>query len=222
MIWNNLRKYALVNFGSVLVSLFTLFALSVTVSAQDAPNYLLGNLTLDSDLTTNQIQEVGDEITNYTNTMLKEANGNITKLNVLLIEDMAKRNIIDEEAKEGFLSFVSSLPAGNLTTGNVTDSVKDLNTSSALLDEIAKNNSDSETVTLMSEILKNGITDIGNVVSGNVTDTGLPPMTILSESDEANLLVTCGLIAGIAYGPGLAIAGVSICHSVVLLEEHFS
>lgn len=161
--------------------------------------------------------------------MLKEANGIITKMNVLLIEDMAKRNIINEEAKEGFLSFAASLPKppmetvpgttpGNLTIPrNVTDILKDLDTSPALLDEIAKDNSDSQMVTLMSDILKKRITDIGNVVSGNVTDIELPTMTFMSEGDWAYIgkLYTCELAGAIAYGGIGAIAAVSMCATLM-------
>lgn len=49
--------YSTIIFGGVLASLFTLFfSLSGNVSAQDAPDYLLGNLALDSDLTPEQVQ----------------------------------------------------------------------------------------------------------------------------------------------------------------------
>ncbi|HEX2306234.1 MAG TPA: hypothetical protein VHH33_08090 [Nitrososphaeraceae archaeon] len=51
----------------------------------------------------------------------------------------------------------------------------------------------------MTDILKKRVTDIGNLVSGNGTDTGLPPVTI-SSSDAAWALVgkvaTCTLIGG--------------------------
>ena len=191
MIWNSLQIYSPIVFGSVLASLFTLFILSVNVSAQDAPNYLFGNLGLESNLTREQLQELGDKITNYTSTMLKEANGNDTKLNVLLVEDLAKRNIIDEETKQGFLSFIANIPKppmeglpdiipGNVTLlGNSTDFLKDLDSSSALLDEIANNNTGSQLVTLMTDILKKRVTDIGTLISGNGTDTGM--VTISSE-----------------------------------------
>jgi hypothetical protein len=198
-------------FGSVLVLLFTLIAPSVNVSAQDAPDYLMGNLTLNSKLTTEQVKEIGDKIANYTGTMLKEANGNITKMNVLLTEDMAKRNIIDQEAKEDLLSLVASLTAGNLTKGNVTDILKDLNTSSALLDEIAKNNSDSQTVSLMSEILKKRITDIGNAVSGNVTDVEVPTMTFMSDGAYLGALYGCEAVGLITYGFTGAMVAVQVC-----------
>jgi hypothetical protein len=188
------------------------------VSAQDAPDYLLGNLTVDSDLSPEQIQAIGDKIANYTGTMMKEANGNMTKMNILLIEDLEKRNLIDEDAKEDFLSFAASLPTRNLTTsGNDTDILKDLNTSSALLDEISKNNSDSQRVILMTDILSKRITDIGNVVSGNVTNIEVPTTTFMSEGDWSYLgaVFGCGLIGMALYG-GIGYAvGVETCGPIM-------
>jgi len=210
----NIGNYAPIVFGSVLASLFTLFALSVNVSAQDAPDYLLGNLTNEKNLTKEQRQEIIDKIANYTSTMKKAANGNQTKLNVLLIEDLAKRNIIDEEAKQDFFSVIvktnkppmEGLPGTLPGTipGNTTDILKDLDASSALLDEIAVNNSDSQVVTLMTDIIKKHVTDIGTVVSGNVTDTG--PVTIGDIGDftygEFARALTCTLV--VASTPGFA------------------
>ncbi len=211
MFGKSIRIFSPIVFGSVLASLITLFALNVNVSAQNAPDYVLGNLTLKSNLTKEETQGIADKITNYISTMQKAANGNQTKLNVLLIEDLAKRNIIDEDAKQGFLAFIASthkpsmegLPGtlpGNLTIPGNTDFLKDLDTSSALLDDIAKNNSDSQVVTLMTDILKKRGTDIGNLVSGNVTDTG--PVTIEEMSwGEAYVKgATCALIGGAMSG----------------------
>jgi hypothetical protein len=228
MIGNNLRIYTPTVFGSVLASLFTLFTLSVNVSAQDAPDYLFGNLTFEKNLTKEQLQEIIDKGRNYTSTMLKAANGNETKLNVLLIEDLAKRNIINEEAKQGFLSFIANMPKppmgslpgtgpGNLTLpGNVTlpgnsiDFLKDLDANSVLLDEIAKNNSDSQTVTLMTDILKKKVTDIGIFVSGNGTDMGLPPVTISSfvTPGQFGKAVLCASLTTLG---GISGAGVAVC-----------
>lgn len=222
MIRNNLGLYAPVVFSSVLVSLFTLFASSPNVTAQDAPDYLLGNLTFEKNLTKEQIQEAIDKVSNYLDNLKKEASGNETKLNVLLIEDMAKRNIIDEETKQGFLSFVATLPkppmsifpefpGSDLPPGtipsptfpdeNVTDFLKDLDTSSNILDNIAKNNSDSQVVVLMTDIIKKRVTDIGTFATGNGTDTDLPPVTIDMSWGEAFAKgATCALIGGALSG----------------------
>ncbi|HTH23195.1 MAG TPA: hypothetical protein VL854_13335 [Nitrososphaeraceae archaeon] len=154
--------------------------------------------------------------------------GNQTKLNVLLIEDLAKRNIIDAEAKEDLLSFVSSLPkppmvtlpgtlpgnnltipGNNLTIpGNNTEILKELNATSALLDEIAINNTDSQPVTLMTDILKKKVTDIATFVSGNGTDNVLGPVTIQLGSDKfwanVGISVICSLV-GMSIPGGAAI-----------------
>jgi hypothetical protein len=217
MIGNNLRLYAPVIVGSVLAIYFTLFATSGNVSAQDAPDYLLGNLTLEKNPTEEQTQEALDKVKNYTSTMLKEANGNDTKLTVLLFEDMAKRNIIDEDAKQGFLAFVASLPEPPMETlpgtlprnltipGNTTDFLKDLDVSSTLLNEIAVNNSDSQVVTLMTDILKKKVTDIGTLVSGNGTATG--PVTISSEWEYPEDLIKGATCAGLFVLGGTPLTG---------------
>lgn len=214
MFGKSIRIYSPIIFGSILVSLFALFALGGNVSAQNEPDYILGDLTNEKNLTKEKKQEIFDKIANYWNTMKKEANGNGTKLNVLIIEDMAKRKIIDDDAKQAFLSFIVGLPKppmttlpgiipGNLTfpgpgnipgpgiipgnitfPGNNTEFIKGLDTSSAMLDAIAKNNSDSQTAVLMSDIFKKRITDIETFVSGNVTDTG--PVTIEGEFNDVS------------------------------------
>ena len=82
---------------------------------------------------------------------------------------------------------------GNITLpGNNTEFIKGLDTSSAMLDAIAKNNSDSQTAVLMSDIFKKRITDIETFVAGNVTNTG--PVTI--EGEFSN--VSAGEFAGAA------------------------
>ena len=210
----NIKNHAPIVFGSVLTSLFTLLALSVNVSAQDAPDFLLGDLANEKNLTNEQRQEISDRISNYWSTMKEEANGNGTKFSTLVIEDMAKRKIIDEDAKQGFLSFIGKLPKsnvipdpGNLTIpgpvplpGNNTGILKDLDTSSAMLDEIANNNSDSQTVILMTDVFKKQVSGIKDVISGNVTDTGIVPFEDLSS-------VTPGEFGGAALCAGLTFLG---------------
>lgn len=219
MIVKNLRSYASVFVSSVLVSLFTLFAPSVDVYAQDAPDFVLGNLTLKNNLTKEEGEEIGDKITNYVSSMQKASNGNQTKLNVLLIEDLAKRNIIDEDAKRGFLAFVASMPKlpmeglpgtlpGNLTIPGNNDLLKGLDASNAKLDEIAKNNSDTQLVTLMTNILKKQGTDIGNLISGNGTDTGPVTISDISWGEAYVKGATCALV-------GSALSGGSLVQSVL-------
>jgi len=232
MIGNNLRKYAPIVLSTVLASLFTFFTLNVNVSAQDAPDYLLGNLTLERNLTKEQRQEIIEKVTDHLRTVKKEANGNITKLNMLLIEDLAKRKIIDAEAKEDLLSFISSLPKppmetlpgtipGNVTIpGNNTELLKELDATSALLDGIAINNTDSQPVTLITDVIKKKVTDIETFVSGNGTDNGLGPVTIGIGSDEtwSNIgrAMFCTLVAASNPGAGAAMATSLQCIEIVM------
>ena len=240
MIGNNLRSYAPVIVGSVLVSLFALFAPSVSVSAQDAPNYLLGNLTFEKNPTKEQIQEAVDKVKNYTNTMVKAANGNETKLSMLIIEDLTKRNIIDENAKQGFLSVIATIPKphietlpgtipGNLTIpgdipipANNTEFLKELDTSSAMLDNIANNNSDSQVVTLMTDILKKRVTDIGAFVSGNVTDTG--PVTISGEFNDvsAGEFAEAVVCTAAVFASGNLISSIANGYSCVMSAKYLN
>lgn len=200
MIKNNFRRYEQVVFGSVLASLFILFGPTISVSAQDAPDFLLGNLTLEKNPTKEQTQEAIEKVSKYLDSMKKEANGNKTKFSVLMIEDLAKRNIIDDDAKQSFLSLIDSFPKPpmgtfpgstipNMTGPTFPDEavpgfLKDLDSSSAMLDNIAKNNSDSQAVTLMTDIIKKKVTDIGTLVSGNGTDTG--PVTFSDEFGDVS------------------------------------
>ena len=234
MFCNNKRILLPVVLGSVFTSLFAIGGLSINVYAQDAPDFLLGNLASEENPTKEQTQEAIDKINNYTSTMLKEANGNRTKLNILLIEDLEKRNIIDEDAKQGFLKLITTIPKppigtipgfpgpafpGNLTAPtfpdeNNTDFLKDLDTSSTLLDNIAKNNTDSQVVTLMTDILKKKVTDIESFVSGNGTDTG--PVTIEGEFNDVSptdfaKAVTCAAAVVLGGSPLTSIANGYYC-----------
>jgi hypothetical protein len=220
MFSNNTRTLLPIILGSVFTTLFAICGLSVNVSAQNTPDYLLGNLTLERNLTSEQRQEVIEKVSNYISTMKKEANGNITKLNVLLIEDLAKRNIIDEEAKQGLLSFIAAIPKPLLpglrgtmpenlsTSGNTTGLFGSLEDSSKLLENIARNNSDSQPVTLMTDILKKRISDLGIVPTG--------PVTISSESTWANVgkVATCSLVGSILPG-GAGWGAAAACANLV-------
>ncbi|HTH23194.1 MAG TPA: hypothetical protein VL854_13330 [Nitrososphaeraceae archaeon] len=81
-----------------------------------------------------------------------------------------------------------------------------------MLDDIANNSSDSQTVTLMTDILKRKVTDIGTLISGNGTNTGL---VTISDNEEgwANLgkIATCTTLGMMMPGYGTTIAVVSAC-----------
>lgn len=219
----NINNHVPIVIGSVLASIFTIFGLSGDVFAEDEPEYLFGNLTNEGNLTKAQKQEIIDKVTNYTSTMKKEASGNETKLNVLLIEDLAKRNIIDEKAKQGLLSFIAGIPKssvgtlpntipGNLTIpGNITGLFKSPEDSIKLLDDIAKNNSDSQAVTLMTDILKKRISDLGTV-------PGNGPVPLIDESTWADIgkIATCVAVGSLIPGGIInEAAGVIYCGLLV-------
>lgn len=118
---------------------------------------------------------------------------------------------MESEAKSAVLIIITiiilTITSGNITLpGNSTAFLKDLDASSALLDEIAKNNSDSQTVTLMTDILKKKVTDIGILVSGNGTDIMLfsdeiPPGDFVKGVTCAAVFVLSGnIVSSLANG----------------------
>lgn len=237
MVKNNLGLCVPAVVGAAFIALFALLATSLSVFAQDAPDFLLGNLTLEKNPTKEQTQEAIDKVSKYLDNMKKEANGNETKFSMLIVEDLEKRNIIDEDTKQGFLSFIANSPKppmspfpgfpgstipGNLTVPtfpdeNITDFQKELNTSSAMLDNIAKNNSESQVVTLMTDIIKKKVTDIGTLVSGNGT-TG--PVTISGEFNDVSptdfaKAVTCAAAVVLGGSPLTSAANGYYCIKVM-------
>jgi len=221
MFCNNKRILLPIVLGSVFTSLFAIVGLSINVYAQDSPDLLLGDLALKTNLTKEETQEVVDKVTNYTSTMLKAANGNQTKLEMLLIEDLAKRNIIDEDAKQGFLSFIAKIPKppmetlpstipGNLTVPtfpeNSSDFLKDLDASSSLLDEIANNNSDSQPVSLMTSILKKRVGDLGN---------GTDVLPFSGDAEIFGKAVVCAAMVVLGGSPATSAANAYYCYELM-------
>ena len=92
--------FLMVLISSTLASVFaTNFGSNIGVNAASgAPNYLLGNLS-NANLTASQVTEYSDKVSNYTKTILEKSNGNSSKMNMLLIDDLFKRNIINEKEK---------------------------------------------------------------------------------------------------------------------------
>src|SRR5215475_8706479 len=121
---NKIRvNYLIITIVSIVASVFAVnFASNLEVSAQRTPEYLLGNISLSNNLTAAQAQEISDKIDNYTETIKQKAKGNLTKMSMLLIDDLLGRKIIDEKDKQEASSFVTGLnqikPLGNLTIGD--------------------------------------------------------------------------------------------------------
>jgi hypothetical protein len=208
---NQAIKYSVI-FSTILVS--SLFGLAIgsglyaSASTSTTPDYLLGNLSLSDNLTASQISEASDKIANYTRHFVQESKGNLTRMNMLLFDDLEKRNIINELDKQELLSLNIALseikPTSNLTLIN--------NDVSSLLEEMATNSSNPMLVTLKSD-LKKKINDIGTLVAGNGTGnvtggiTGLPPLTIgdFWDNEHRSLRLTLGCQAA-----GTAVAGVAL------------
>ena len=206
--------------SGILISLFSLIlGSSVYVYASTTPDYLIDNLSINN-VTASQILEINDKIVNYTKHFVKESKGNLTKMNMLIFDDLEKRNIINEKEKQELLSLDIALsknkPTSNLTLIDISNlTLIDRNVSS-LLEEMVSNSSNPLLVTLKST-LKNKIHDIGTNVgtliagngTGNVTGgiTGLPPLTIGDFWDDSNrgLRLTLGCQA-----LGTAITGMAI------------
>jgi hypothetical protein len=87
-------------------------------------------------MTTAQIGEISDKIANYTNHFVKESKGNQTKMNMLLIDDLEKRNIINEKDKQVLLTLnegFNEIVPTNLTL--INENV------SSMLERLANNSS---------------------------------------------------------------------------------
>ena len=72
-------------------------------------------------------------------------------------------------------------------------------------------NSDSQIIILMNDILQKRITDVGNVVSGNVTDIKIPTMTYMSDGAYLGALYGCEAVGLVTYGLVGAMTAVSVC-----------
>ncbi len=224
---NNQTQYLLAIFVGALTPLIALnLGSSVDdVNASTNPNYLVGNLSLSNNLTTSQVLEISDKITNYTKYFVQESNGNLTKMNILLIDDLENRSIINEKDKQELLSLNIALNEFN-PLGNLTLLDRDV---SSLLDETVTNSSNPMLVTLKSDLNKKihdiG-TNVGTLISGNgthnVTDglTGLPPSTIgdFWDDEHRSLRLTLGcqalgtVVSGVALGSYIG----SICGVILV------
>src|SRR5918995_146434 len=137
-------------FSAVFISL--LFSLNsgsrINVSASGAPNYVLGNQSLSNNLTASQISELSDQIVNYTKPFVQKSGDNLTLMNMLLINDLESRNIINATDKQELLSLNNAL-GGIKPTSNLTLIDEEV---SSLLEEMATNSSNPLIVTLKSEL----------------------------------------------------------------------
>ena len=182
-----------------------------------------------NNLTPTQTTEITDKVVNYTKTIVEKANGNLTKMSLLVTDDMTKRNIINENEKQELISFISGL-----------DEIKDTNNLTRINEEVSSrlealaNNSSNPTMIVFKSGLKHltfSCDDIGVdlstgvciLMSGNATGIpnnnltlggpGLPPMTIGSNDQPERFgkcLIDIG-VGGITYGGIGAAIGLGKC-----------
>jgi hypothetical protein len=223
---NNQTRNILVIFGGILASLFALSSVDDnSASASTTPDFVLDNLSLSNNLTTAQILENGDKITNYTKHFVQESKGNLTKMNMLLIDDLENRSIISEQDKQELLSLNDAL--GKVTfPNNLTLIDREV---SSHLEVLASNSSNPIVITLKSDLKKKihdiG-TDFGTLIAGNLTgnvtggNTGLPPMTIGDFWDDEHrslrLTLGCQAIGTAVSGPAIGSYIGSICGVILV------
>ncbi len=207
-------KNLLITFGGILASLIVLnLGSSVDdVNASTNPDYLLGNLTSDPSMPQAiLIGNLSEQSANILMSMRDQANGNLTKLDMLLLDEMEKRNMINSEDRQGLQTLLFGTmnidPSINLTMVN--------REVSSLVDSATKNTS-NPTLTSLLSTLKHVTPDIGTntgtLISNNVTNgtLGLPPLTIDASSTLDGIIKnaktqTCGVV-GWVVGEGVGTA----------------
>ena len=217
-------------FSGILIS--SLFSLNigsrVDVSASTTPDYLLGNVSLNN-LTPTQTTEITDKVVNYTKTIVEKANGNLTKMSLLVTDDMTKRNIISENDKQELNSFISSLDqiknTSNLTLINeeISSNLEGLTSNSSNPIMVALKSGLNHLTPSCDSIGVDLSTGVCILMSGNATgmpndnltlgNTGLPPMTIGSNDQPERFgkcLIEIG-VGGITYGGIGAAIGLGQC-----------
>jgi hypothetical protein len=221
--------------GGLLALLFTIYfgsSINVSASVSTAPDFLIGNLSFNN-ITTSQVIDNADKITNYTKNIVQESKGNLTQMNILLINDLEDRSIINENDKQELLLLNDAL--GKIIFPNNFTLID--TAVSSQLEELATNSSNPMVVTLKSDLKKKihdiG-TDFGTLIAGNLTgnltgnlagnvtggNTGLPPMTIGSFWDDEHrslrLTLGCQAVGTVAMGPGIGSYIGSICGVILV------
>jgi hypothetical protein len=228
MFRNNQTRNLLITFGGILASLLALHLGSSIddVSASTEPDFMLGNVS--TSLTMPQASQLGnlsEQDLNLLSEMRQESNGNLTKLNMLLLDEMERRNIINNVEKQELLTLVVGTaninPTNNLT---IID-----NEVSSMLDTVGRNTTNPTVVALKSTLGR--IVDLrpdiivpsnGTLSSGNITGgiSGLPPLTIDASSTLAGIeknakVQTCALVGSIIDdGLGAGVGGI-VCNYIL-------
>jgi hypothetical protein len=206
MFRNNQSRNLLITFGGLLASLLVL-NMGINVDK------VFSSVGSNSSTTPKTLNFT--EALNLVRSMQEESNGNLTQLNILLIDEMERRDIINEEEKKELATYMVGFNKIK-PTGNITDI--DIQIIS-LLDNIETNSSNPTSTTLKST-LKNVVPDIGTntaTLISNLNNTlpGLPvPIEDIGDFEARTHLdswarCTTGMAVGSLLGPaGAAAAGV--------------
>jgi hypothetical protein len=207
MFRNNQTSNLLIIFGGILVSLLII---NMGTSVDEVFSSTGGSNSSATPQTLNFTEAL-----NLLRSMQEKSNGNSTELNMLLIDEMERRKIINEEEKKELTTYMVGFNKIK-PTRNITD--MDTRVIS-LLDNIETNSSNPIATTLKST-LKNVVPDIGTntaTLISNLANNTLPglPVTIEDIGDfaarthlDSYSSCTAGMVGGALLGvPGLLAGG---------------
>lgn len=213
----------------MLSSMFALnFVSNTSVSASNTPDYLFGKIS-NGNLSAAQATELIDKVVNYKKSLLEKSNGNLSRMNTLLLDDLEKRNIINETDKQQILSLNTALnemkPTSNFTllNKNLSTQIENLATNSSNpvmvgLKDILKRNictpiiGIDENVCLPLVLANSALTSSNNLTNRT---SGLPSMTVnhIINNSGYNYLVWehCMMLATLTYGGVGMLEGAAMC-----------
>jgi hypothetical protein len=230
--WTSLQKEMGLGFAIALIlissTMVTTFANNFVVSASgsSAPNYVLGNVS-NTNLTAAKALEMEGKVVNYTETLAEKSNGNLTKMNMLLLDDLVKRNIINEKEKQELLSF-SFVSNEIKPTSNFTLVKKDI---SSRIEKLATNSSNPVMILLKDGLKRTALpcipiigingkvclpfyrSNATNIVNNMTNATSGLPSIMVSKNFASDLIRAegCYLTAMVLYGGLGALEALYLC-----------
>jgi hypothetical protein len=162
-----------------------------------------------NDMTSSQAMQLGsvrDKISAYIQTVKLESNGNLTKMNELILDDMGPEGLLNEKEKQTILHILKGLDQ-NATVANAPVLKKEV--SSALTE--AMRNSTNKNMIVIASLLNSSINKLQPIAGPN----GVPILTVndLVVTVPASVLLETGCaLVGLSLfgGPGAAL-GAGIC-----------
>jgi hypothetical protein len=162
-----------------------------------------------NDMTSSQAMQLGsvrDKISAYMQTVKLESNGNLTKMNELILDDMGPQGLLNEKEKQTILHLLKGLDQ-NATVANAPVLKKEV--SSALTE--AMHNSTNKNMIVITSLLNSSINKLQPIAGPN----GVPILTVndLVVTVPASVLLETGCaLVGLSLfgGPGAAL-GAGIC-----------